>query len=54
VRLEKRAEKEEREKLAKVVLPRRTAAKRDGKSHDGIADDTYMAIKSGHPGRRRR
>jgi HlyD family secretion protein len=50
-RLEKQAEKEEREKLAKVVF-----VKNGNKAHmvkvvTGIADDSYMEIKSGiNPG----
>jgi HlyD family secretion protein len=46
-RLEKQTQKEEREKLAKVVF-----VKNGGKAHmvkvnAGIADDSYMEIKSG-------
>ena len=46
-RLEKRAEKEEREKLAKVVFLKDGGKARMVKVTTGIADDTYMEIKSG-------
>jgi HlyD family secretion protein len=46
-RLEKRAEKEEREKLAKVVFLKDGGKARTVKVTTGIADDTYMEIKSG-------
>jgi HlyD family secretion protein len=47
-KLEKKTEKEEREKISKGVF----TMGRDGKAHwvkvtTGIADDTYMEIKSG-------
>ena len=45
--LEKRAEKEEREKLAKVVFLKDGGKARMVKVTTGIADDTYMEIKSG-------
>ncbi|HMJ05627.1 MAG TPA: efflux RND transporter periplasmic adaptor subunit, partial [Chthoniobacterales bacterium] len=46
-RLEKRAEKEEREKLAKVVFLKKGNKAVRVKVTTGIADDTYMEIKSG-------
>ena len=46
-RLEKRAEKEEREKLAKVVFLKDGGKAKMVKVTTGIADDTYMEIKSG-------
>jgi HlyD family secretion protein len=46
-RLEKRAEREEREKLAKVVFLKDGGKARMVKVTTGIADDTYMEIKSG-------
>ena len=46
-RLEKRAEKEEREKLAKVVFLKKGGKAEMVKVTTGIADDTYMEIKSG-------
>jgi HlyD family secretion protein len=46
-RLEKRAEKEEREKLAKVVFLKDGGKARMVKVTTGIADDTYMEIKTG-------
>jgi HlyD family secretion protein len=46
-KLEKRAEREEREKLAKVVFLKDGGKARMAKVTTGIADDTYMEIKSG-------
>lgn len=46
-RLEKKTEKEEREKLAKVVFVKDGKKARMVKVTTGIADDTYMEIKSG-------
>ena len=46
-RLEKRAEKEEREKMAKVVFLKKGSKAQMVKVTTGIADDTYMEIKSG-------
>ena len=46
-RLEKRAEKEEREKLAKVVFLKKGGTAEMVKVTTGIADDTYMEITSG-------
>ena len=45
--LEKRIEKEEREKLAKVVFLKKGGKAEMVKVTTGIADDTYMEIKSG-------
>lgn len=44
---EKRAEKEDREKLAKVVFLKKGRKAQMVKVTTGIADDTYMEIKSG-------
>jgi HlyD family secretion protein len=50
-RLEKQAQKEEREKLAKVVFLKSGNKARMVKVTTGIADDSYMEIKSGiNPG----
>lgn len=46
-RLEKKAEKEEREKIAKVVFLKQGNVAKLVKVTTGIADDTYMEIKSG-------
>jgi HlyD family secretion protein len=46
-RLEKRTEKEEREKIMKVVFLKDGGKARMVKVTTGIADDTYMEIKSG-------
>ncbi len=46
-RLEKQAEKEEREKLQKVVFLKKGGKAQMAKVTTGIADDTYMEIKSG-------
>ncbi len=46
-RLEKKTEKEEREKIAKVVFLKNGNTARMVKVTTGIADDTYMEIKSG-------
>ncbi|CAN5451044.1 efflux RND transporter periplasmic adaptor subunit [soil metagenome] len=46
-RLEKKAEKEEREKIAKVVFLKNGSSAKMVKVTTGIADDTYMEIKSG-------
>src|SRR6201997_2750376 len=46
-RLEKQAQKEEREKLAKVVFVKNGNKARMVKVTIGIADDSYMEIKSG-------
>jgi HlyD family secretion protein len=46
-RLEKKTEKEEREKLAKVVFLKDGGKARMVKVTTGLADDTYMEIKSG-------
>jgi HlyD family secretion protein len=46
-RLEKRAEREERERLAKVVFLKKAGKAEMVKVTTGIADDTYMEIKSG-------
>ena len=46
-RLEKQAQKEEREKLAKVVFLKNGNKARMVKVVTGIADDSYMEIKSG-------
>ncbi|MBA3272474.1 MAG: efflux RND transporter periplasmic adaptor subunit [Chthoniobacterales bacterium] len=46
-RLEKKAEKEEREKIAKVVFLKNGGSAKMVKVTTGIADDTYMEIKSG-------
>lgn len=46
-RLEKKTEKEEREKLAKVVFLKKGGVAKMVKVTTGIADDTYMEIKSG-------
>jgi HlyD family secretion protein len=46
-RQEKAAQKEEREKLAKVVFLKKGAKAQSVKVTTGISDDTYMEIKSG-------
>jgi HlyD family secretion protein len=46
-RLEKQAQKEEREKLAKVVFVKNGSKAQMVKVTTGIADDSYMEIKSG-------
>ena len=46
-RLEKQAQKEEREKLAKVVFVKNGNKAQMVKVTTGIADDSYMEIKSG-------
>lgn len=46
-RMEKRTEKEERQKLAKVVFLKKGGKAEMVKVTTGIADDTYMEIKSG-------
>ena len=46
-RLEKQAQKEEREKLAKIVFLKNGNKARMVKVTTGIADDSYMEIKSG-------
>ena len=46
-RLEKQAQKEEREKLAKVVFLKSGNKAHMVKVNTGIADDSYMEIKSG-------
>ena len=46
-RLEKQAQKEEREKLAKVVFVKNANKAHMVKVTTGIADDSYMEIKSG-------
>jgi HlyD family secretion protein len=46
-RLEKQAQKEEREKLAKVVFVKNGTKAQMVKVTTGIADDSYMEIKSG-------
>ncbi|HEX8680304.1 MAG TPA: efflux RND transporter periplasmic adaptor subunit [Chthoniobacterales bacterium] len=46
-RVEKKSEKEEREKLAKVVFVKRGNKAEMVRVTTGIADDTYMEIKSG-------
>ncbi|MGI8435757.1 MAG: efflux RND transporter periplasmic adaptor subunit [Chthoniobacterales bacterium] len=46
-RLERRAEREERDKLSKVVFVKDGGKARMVKVTTGIADDTYMEIKSG-------
>ena len=46
-RLEKQAQKEEREKLAKVVFVKNGSKAHMVKVTTGIADDSYMEIKSG-------
>ena len=43
----KRPRKREREKLAKVVFLKRGSKAQSTKVTTGIADDTYMEIKSG-------
>jgi len=46
-RQEKQAQKEEREKLAKVVFLKKGSKAQMAKVTTGISDDTYMEIKSG-------
>jgi HlyD family secretion protein len=46
-RQEKATQKEEREKLAKVVFLKKGSKAQSIKVTTGIADDTYMEIKSG-------
>ena len=46
-RAEKAAQKEEREKLAKVVFLKKGKQSEIAKVTTGISDDTYMEIKSG-------
>jgi len=46
-RQEKAAQKEEREKLAKVVFLKKSGKAQSVKVTTGISDDTYMEIKSG-------
>src|SRR6058998_2992780 len=46
-RLEKQAQKEEREKLSKVVFLKKGGKAQSVKVTTGISDDTYMEIKSG-------
>jgi HlyD family secretion protein len=46
-RQEKAAQKEEREKLAKVVFLKKSSKAKLVKVTTGISDDTYMEIKSG-------
>jgi HlyD family secretion protein len=46
-RQEKAAQKEEREKLAKVVFLKKSGKAKLAKVTTGISDDTYMEIKSG-------
>ena len=46
-RLAKQAEKEEREKLKKVVFLKKNSKAKMVKVTTGIADDTYIEIKSG-------
>ncbi len=46
-RQEKAAQREEREKLAKVVFLKRGSKVQSVKVTTGISDDTYMEIKTG-------
>ena len=46
---EKATQREEREKLAKVVFLKKGSKAQSIKVTTGIADDTYMEIKSGAP-----
>ena len=46
-RQEKAAQKEEREKLSKVVFLKKSGKAQSVKVTTGISDDTYMEIKSG-------